>query len=381
MKIALHIPCMGAFGGAERRLLRAYGRLAERRHVELFVREGSPGAFIEAAGAAHIDTRHFERVSISRSPFRATLDALDLLRSFASGCNVHVVFDYSRYNSILFGSLRAFHRGSAVCSLVDGTYAPSGYTAIGIAPPVPTEVLRRYLRCCDLVDLLYPQQREYYEGLVGGIVPIRLTPGTFTDLDRCVPLPKEKVISFVSARLDKAKNPDLFIDAIASCVGTLRKCGYKAEICGMGPDLGRLREKATAMRVDDVVCFPGYVDTAAQLGSSQLVCLCGASGQYPSQVLAEGAACGCFVVATRACAVEDPTERLLAPHASELVECNATAVGRAIAWYVALPDDEKIGVVDTARAFAETVFSIERTVDYFEEVCEEAARFHRRIGE
>lgn len=355
--IALHLYCGGpSFGGAERRLLRAYGEVAKRVPVDLIVRESRSGVFEEACAKANIATESFYRLWRFSSKHHFLTDAKALFRCFDSMYTNQVFFDYSRFNHVLTTLNKLFTKSKMLFIAADYRYALRGKGSSRSDNPRGFESL---VKKVDWVDVLYPTQQKYYSGITDARVTI--TPGTFTDLEMFKPGDKGKIISFLSARLDRCKNPMLLVASVEMCQEQLRSHGYKVILCGTGVTASLLSEEVNRKELRDLIIMPGYVASNALLPKSEIVCVLSEEENYPSQVIAEGCASGCYILATNV----GSTSRIVHSDFGTLVDCDAVSVSKALVEYVEKSDSEKKDIASAARNFALSNFDIRRTVDYF----------------
>lgn len=356
--IALHLYCDSSFGGAERRLLRAYSGVAEKVDVDLIIREQVQGAFLKSCEEAGIDLDDYHRVIIINSGKKILSDIKALLRCCDKQYTSHVFFDYSQFNALAIKLLARFSDVGSVFTSANCAYGIDG--TLSNLPGKPG-AFQRLLCNASQIDVLYPNQQPLFQRVTAQS-NVSVTPGTFTDLELCRPAKeKRRKVVFLSARLDEIKNPQLFIDAIGNCKEHLISTGYEAYLCGVGTDYEKYNDQVIEMGLSGLMHMPGYVKSSEMLADAQMVCVLSESENYPSQVIAEGCACGCYIIATDV----GNTASIIEDGFGTLVDCNPGDVSRAICDYIQLTEEEKASIIDNARQYALEHFQRSTTVDYF----------------
>lgn len=356
LHIALHLYCETSFGGAERRLLRAYSDVAKQAKVDLVVRERVPGIFSRSCDSAGVALEGFNEIRLVSSRIKQIGDIKALLCCTDKRYSSHVFFDYSRYNAVAADIALRFSDAGIVFTSADCSYGHSG----SIFDSDDSERFSHLIERASWIDTLYPDQKAMFEAITRK-KNVSVTPGTFTDLEQYRPSPKNKKIVFLSARLDGIKNPQLFLDAIEEISNELRSFGYTAFMCGKGPDYEKYLNEVEQKGLSDIIHMPGYVRSYDMLPDAEMVCVLSAQENYPSQVLAEGCASGCYIIATDV----GNTHALVKDGFGSLVSCDAKSVGRAICDYINLAREQKEAIVDASRRFAEDNNQKQNTVEYF----------------
>lgn len=356
------------FGGAERRLLRAYGAIGQSRPVDLVIMERQKGDFFKAAEKAGVDLSSFRSMHFFSDRSWGKM-LLYLFRQKYGTC----VFCYlGRFNAIATHMLETFDRSATVLHVTNCRYV------LNASSPLDIEInalFKSQLKRTSCIDVLYPNRKEWYASIAGA-ERVHCTPGTFTDLDVFHPAQKRKRIVLLAARLDEVKNPYGFVGAIKLAATTLREQGYEALLCGQGENYQSLASLITRLGIDDCLKMPGYVKPEDVLREASVACLLSREENYPSQALAEATACGCYLIATNV----GNTSFLVEPSFGALVEPLPVAVASALCAYMALPEESKRAVVRQARAFAERHYRPAETAEYFRAINDEARQRHSTRG-
>lgn len=153
---------------------------------------------------------------------------------------------------------------------------------------------------------------------------------------------------------------------------SLREHGYEVVICGRGWEEDSLKREIADKGVSDIVKMPGYVKPHEILPSAKVLCATNLINNYPSQTIAEAAACGCFLIATEV----GETCLLLDPSYSVGIPPSAQALAAKMEWYMGLDPKTQNDYAVAARAYAQKHFSIERSKEYFLSICENLAEYH-----
>ena len=224
-------------------------------------------------------------------------------------------------------------------------------------------LMKLQLRLADHVDLLYPSGADFVSRYVRKD-RLTITPGTFTNLTLFKPQEKNKTIVYAAARLEDAKNPILFIEAINECADQIRAAGYRVILLGQGKYEEYLQNYVKDHGLADIVNLAGYDQTSKYMPTANVFFSTQVLENYPSQSLAEAAACGCYAIITdvgdsRRCADES---------FAAFVKPDKVALSQALVGYLEMGEQEKKAIVEKARAFAETHYSIEDSKKYYLEI-------------
>ena len=219
------------------------------------------------------------------------------------------------------------------------------------------------LRLANHVDLLNPSGADFISRYVKK-ENLSITPGTFTDLTLFKPQEKNKTIVYAAARLEESKNPILFIESINEARDAIRAAGYRVILLGQGQYEEYLQNYVKDHDLTDIVHLAGYDKTSKYMPTANVFFSTQVLENYPSQSLAEAAACGCYAIITdvgdsRRCA-DESFAAFVKPSKEELAQ--------ALVRYIGYSEQEKKAIVEKARAFAETHYSIEESKKYYLEI-------------
>lgn len=359
MNLALILYCRYRFGGAERRLLRVFSELGQSHEATLIVKSCSRSKLKENLELAGCDIESFARVKAIDFGNSLIEDVFVLTELVKLRPDATLVVDSCGLNYAVAKVLHAFNK-RLILTIANGLYF---YDA---ANGREDKSLLRLLKVCDQIDLLYPGHADYFSKHVNSNCCISITPGTFTDLDLFQPEKKENTFVFLAARLEEQKNPWMMVEAAKLCADALRRYSYRIIICGQGWEEDAIRARIRESHLEDVVTMPGYVPSHEVLPSAAVLCAIQLVNNYPSQTIAEAAACGCFVIATDV----GETFRLIDESYSIGIEPTASALANSMVSYMELPEATKAGYISAARNYAHTNYSIDQSVEYFEELFE-----------
>lgn len=220
--------------------------------------------------------------------------------------------------------------------------------------------LIKLLTQVDKVDVLFPNGQPYFEELTGKR-NITVTPGTFTNLSVFQPADKENIMVFAAARLEKDKNAALLVKACILCQKELRSAGYKVYLLGQGFEEDKLRKLVAQNQLEDIIWMPGYKKSSEFFPRAKVYFTLDLIDNYPSQCIAEAAACGCYIIATEV----GNTKRCSDPEFSKFICNSAEVLAASMVEYMNTPVDIQNQYVLKARKFAESQYSIDASVNYF----------------
>jgi len=171
-------------------------------------------------------------------------------------------------------------------------------------------------------DIFYDLQKKI------GRIPkekILITPNSFIDYSRFYPrYPKKKLISFCS-RLDKIKNPLLFLEALIE----LKKQNindFNVSIIGDGECLNQMREIVIREKFDNVIFHGELSNPEIVLSESCIFISIQEVNNYPSQSLIEAMACENAIVASDV----GETRKLISENEGILVSLSKESIAKAI---------------------------------------------------
>ena len=225
--------------------------------------------------------------------------------------------------------------------------------------------LRLYLDRADAIDSLYSGFEKRFPRYADKAL---VTPCSFTDYGRFSPAPvREKWVVF-AGRLEKAKNPLLFLDALDRISTEMRAAGWKAFLLGGGGLQPEIEAFIRARNLGDLVTVERVVDTATRLCRSGIYVSLQDGENYPSQSLLEAMAAGNAVVATD---VGD-TRRLVGPESGLLIPAGrADELASALQRLMGAPEI-RAAMGAQARAFVVERHSVERAANHLLAVWEQA---------
>lgn len=343
-----------SFGGAERRLSRIYNEICAENDdlkCDIVIR----GCDINTASAL----------------FRkADCDVANINHIYAFGSRLKLllyVFSLSKYKIIHF--FDASKQNIALQLICKLSNKKSIYTICNYGEAYNCHAVKRMrkvklqLRLADHVDLLYPSGIDFISRYVKK-GRLTVTPGTFTDLELFIPQKKNRTIVYAAARLEDSKNPILFIESINEARDAICAAGYRVILLGQGKYEEYLQNYVKDHGLADIVNLAGYDQTSKYMPTANVFFSTQVLENYPSQSLAEAAACGCYAIITdvgdsRRCADES---------FAAFVKPDKVALSQALVGYLEMGEQEKKAIVEKARAFAETHYSIEESKKYYLEI-------------
>lgn len=354
MDISLEFGFGNSLGGAERRLSRIYNEIcAETDDIicDIVVRRCGLNIALALFQQMDCDLLNIYRIYAFTSRCKSLLHVF-LSRKY----QVIHFFSTNKYN---LGMLLACKICNKKCIYTVCDY----YEAYNYAPKSRMGIMKLQLRLADHVDLLYPLGADFVSRYVKKD-RLTITPGTFTNLSLFKPQEKNKTIVYAAARLNDAKNPILFIEAINECADQIRAAGYRVILLGQGQYEEYLHNYVKEHELTDIVHLAGYDKTSKFMPTANVFFSTQKLENYPSQSLAEAAACGCYLIITdvgdsRRCADES---------FAAFVKPNKEELAHALVRYLAFSDQEKEAIIKSARAFAETRYSIEESKKYYLEI-------------
>lgn len=350
MKIALIYYSDMDFGGAERRLTRIYNEIGKSNYCDLIVRGCDKEELVARIKKADSGYEGFYNINC----FKNNLQCLKYI--IKKKYDVVHCFDTSGFNALLIIILAAIRCRTifTIASVPIAERIKDGTASFN-------DII--LVRFASVVDVLYPWCNDY-------LVRYRpkkktkTTIGTFTDLDVFTPLAKDKMLVYAAARLENIKNPKLLVEACNYIQDYIREYGYKVIILGKGRLENELKEYIRNHDIQDIVEMPGYKKTSEYFPKAEAVFSLQRNENYPSQVIAEACACGCYLFITdvgssRMCA----TERFCS-----FVGSKPETLGKAIEQYICLSEKEKNIIVQNARDYASENYTIDNSVKYYEKL-------------
>nr|DAY92170.1 MAG TPA: Glycosyltransferase [Caudoviricetes sp.] len=354
MDVAFMFCLKNSFGGAERRIVRVYNEIsAENRDFKYDIIIGGcnlKNALIRIE-QADCDLSNVNHICAFKSRIMCLLHIL-----FAHKYKTIHFFGAGNYNVVLQLFCKICNKKSiyTICSYRE---------AYNSASRKQMRRMKLQLRLADHVDLLYPSGADFVSRYVKKS-RLTITPGTFTNLTLFKPQEKNKTIVYAAARLEDTKDPILFIESINDCADAIRAAGYQVILLGQGKYEEFLHHYVKDHELNDIVYLAGYDKTSRFMPAANVFFSTQKLENYPSQSLAEAAACGCYLIITdvgdsRRCA-DESFAAFVKPDKEEL--------SQALVRYFALSDGEREDISAKARAFAEANYSIEKSKKYYMEI-------------
>ncbi len=354
MRVAFSVYINDSLGGAERRLIRIYDVLCKENDIDcvLIIRGTDFENAYNVLKKADCNIDHITEVKC----FRKTKDCYIYL--FQNRFDAIHYFEGNRFNSIVevIAKIKNIKTIYTLCSY---------YEALNLASHQKMRHVRWQLKMATIVDLLNPRGKKYVDTIRKSKF-VSITPGTFTDLATFRPVEKEKLLIFAAARLDKGKNPELLVEACYICKDILRNKGYKILVLGKGELEQTLNNRITSYEIGDIIKLVGYKQTSEYLPQANVVFSLQINENYPSQVIAEASACGCYLIIT------DVGDSRLCAETSfcKFIKEDKNELAIAIKEYMELDDDTMNTIIENARKYAERHYSIDNSVRYFSELIE-----------
>lgn len=346
MRIALIYHSVSDFGGAERRLTRIYNELGKKYECDLVVR-----------GCASL-----EEFSNRLEKADCKINNINNVYCFLKNteCISHVI--KTRYSVVHYIDVSKFNAIASVLFWLSGIKNIFTVASVHVAKQIQSKridaLLKMQLLFSSTVDMLYPWAYEKDKKNVF------ITPGTYTDLDAFFPKEKEKIMVYAAARLEKIKNPMLLVEACKLCRDELRDKNYKVLLLGKGELESSIRNYIIDNELENVVELMGYRKTSEFFPKTECVFSLQEFENYPSQVIAEAVASGCYLIITdvgysRKCADDN---------IADFIEADPEEIKNAILRYLNYSASEKDEIRKKAREYAVNNYSIRTSVVYFDEI-------------
>ena len=225
--------------------------------------------------------------------------------------------------------------------------------------------LRLYLDRADAIDSLYSGFEKRFPRYADKTL---VTPCSFTDYGRFSPAPVRENWVVFAGRLEIAKNPLLFLEALERISAEMRAAGWQAFLLGGGGLQPEIEAFIRARNLGDLVTVERVVDTAPRLCRSGIYVSLQDGENYPSQSLLEAMAAGNAVVATD---VGD-TRRLVGPESGLLVPAGRAAELASALLRLMGDPQMRAAMGAQARSFVVGRHSVERAANHLLAVWEKA---------
>lgn len=366
MNIAFLFRLNDSFGGAERRLARVYNEICAENddlNCDIVIRGCNLNTALPCFERADCDIEKFNHIYVFKSRLMSLLYVL-FSRKYKI---IHFLGPY-KFNMVVQLACKLSNRKCI--------YTVCGYQeAYNCFPEEHMRRVKFQLQLADHVDLLYPAGFDFVSQYVKKGT-LSITPGTFTDLTRFKPHKKDKTIVYAAARLEDSKDPILFIESINVCADEIRAAGYRVILLGKGQYEEYIKNYVNEKALTDIVYLAGYDQTSKYMPTASVFFSTQKLENYPSQSLAEAAACGCYLIITD---VGD-SRRCADDSFAVFVKANSQELSQALVRYIGYSDQEKEAIVSKARAFAEAHYSIEESKRYYLEILKKQAG-HKSQGQ
>lgn len=215
----------------------------------------------------------------------------------------------------------------------------------------------------DLIDVLSPY---ILNGLIERGIHLtperyRITESSFSDYTRCVEGEKSTFIFVFGARLEKDKNPILFIDAAKQIADEFPDVRF---IIAGGGRLSQAIERNLKDSQKPNIHFVGFIDNLpALLTQSSVFISLQTDNNYPSQSVLEAMACGNAIIATD---VGD-TRMFVNEQNGWLIGLDLDSLILAMRYCLKNPDEVK-AKGRFAGNFVRQHFSLERALAYYSNI-------------
>lgn len=355
-QIALIVYNTNDFGGAERRLFRVYNELAKYHACDIIIRGSSDkDAFLDRLRKADCDLSNINNIICLDNNYKC----LTFLVTHRKYDVVHF-FDSCGFNTVisLLGCFWGFKTIYTLASVHD---------VKRICDKQMNNEDRILLNKSTIVDVLYPWGLEDIRAKRNNTY---LTVGTFTDLEKFQPKAKKKLMVYAAARLEDIKNPGLLVDACKICQSSLRNNGYKVVILGQGVLEQELRRKIIEYGIGDILELHGYQKTSDYFPVTEAVFSLQRIENYPSQVIAEACASGCYLFITDV----GSSRKSANLNFATFVESNANDLASAIDNYLAIDTIQKNNIISYSRKYAENYYSITASVAYYQKLIKDTRK-------
>jgi glycosyltransferase involved in cell wall biosynthesis len=220
----------------------------------------------------------------------------------------------------------------------------------------------------DIVDFLSPFILEGVRkrGIDVPEEKVRITACSFTDLSRCHVGDKSTFKVVFAARLEKDKNPLLYLEAAL----ILAKAFPDAEfnIMGEGRLSGIIADKIRESAMPNIIFHGFHNEPTAILAASSVFVSIQTTNNYPSQSVLEAMACGNAIIASD---VGD-TRMFVNTENGSLIPLELEALTMAMRKYLKNPElAKKQG--NFAAKYVREHFSVEKAAAYYLQLFQEAA--------
>jgi glycosyltransferase involved in cell wall biosynthesis len=195
----------------------------------------------------------------------------------------------------------------------------------------------------------------------------RITACSFTDYAKCKAGKKDKLSIAFAGRLEKDKNPMLYLDAVSPLAAKYPNVEF--HIMGEGRLSSAVEEKVNSLGLPNII-FHGFVPNPTEIFSETSVFVSiQTTNNYPSQSVLEAMACENAVIATD---VGD-TRMFINENNGTLISLEKEQLQRAIEKYILNPE-VALEKGKYASQYVRREFTIEKAADYYLGLFEMAAK-------
>ncbi len=210
------------------------------------------------------------------------------------------------------------------------------YIASGEASLLAGLAFKNLSKHCDVINCLYPGYSSRLSNQVKRItikdVLIEESPVSFTDLDLFKPSQKKNNEIVFASRLEKGKNPILFLETISKAREIILARNYKVIMCGNGKLYKKVVRNIRMMNLSKLIELKPQAKMENVFPKSKIFFSIQQMDNYPSQSLIEAISCGNFIIATRvgntSLMIEDSFGDLVEPTAESMVTSLSGALKR-----------------------------------------------------
>lgn len=356
IKVALYLPLgkkrspWRGIGGAEHRLCSIFSGMDEEAYdVKIVIRGYNPEE--EMRGYLEKYVSHWSMVEYVSSHYA-------LMRYL-----VKEHFDVVCYDDCMMltkdGILAAcLARSKRLLMLVTVPYANWSFKKRWHALPMLLNVLPS-----NWLDTLYPNTKAILERRFPK-KPVSVTPCSLPMMSGYLARSEKQNMILFSGRLVPEKNPILFAEAVIRIRYSLRECGYRALICGVGEQSEAIERMIEETQCSDVLQLGGYKRMEEVTPRAKVFCSLQTKENYPSQSLLEAIASGCYCIATNV----GSTDAIVKPRFGHLIGLDSQELSEALLACIRFQASQWEDIEASAREFASENFSLEKASFHYQSI-------------